>query len=222
MASPTPNSTLCADLDDLETRIEDIEDFIIAAFGVVASFIIIFAEIWCSIQLVPPTVPFPLCWICSACLFLGALEKTMLSICIILSATTNTEAPKTKHNLGFYDNLETRINNVEDCAVALLCVVPVFVTTGFMIWYWIELIGFTLRTLLYWTCTLGGLYLLFVAFTKTMRFYRNFRGLGIGIGTGEVVGAAVLRLVLRSEDMFEPLVTVVLLFAELPISLLQC
>jgi hypothetical protein len=41
MASPTPNSTLCADLDDLETRIEDIEDFIIAAFGVVASFIII-------------------------------------------------------------------------------------------------------------------------------------------------------------------------------------
>jgi hypothetical protein len=44
------------------------------------------------------------------------------------------------------------------------------------------------------------LYPLSVVFKKTMRLYRNLRGVAGGIRTGKIIGAATMRVVLNSKD----------------------
>jgi hypothetical protein len=60
-------------------------------------------------------------------------------------------------------------------------------------WYWIEVIALTLQSLLYWTCTIGGICLLFWLLKRAIRFYQKVEGVKHKEAWGILIGVNFLR-----------------------------
>jgi hypothetical protein len=180
---------------DVETRIRNFGNLTIAALGNFTVLVILAGMLWIWIEVVPSTLPMPISlrWACIVLLYLGTIARNAWFFQIVIATTrvriSEIEDEKSSRNR----DLGTRTTNLEDWILANFCVIVGLSTIGFVARYWIEVIKLTLRTFFYWTCTMGGLCLLFWLLKRTIRFYWEVKGIEHEEAWGTLVGVSVLR-----------------------------
>jgi hypothetical protein len=103
--------------------------------------------------------------------------------------------------------------------------VAIYATLGIVTWYWITVIELMFKSLVYWACALGALFVAFQIYTKAMAYYRKSRGLRYSTETIEVVCAAIAWLLIhsfqnfeawKSEGVFEPFIQAASVMGQMP------
>jgi hypothetical protein len=95
----------------------------------------------------------------------------------------------------------TRTANLEDWILANFCVIVGLSTIGFVVWNCIEVIALTVRSLSHWTCTMGGLCLLFWLIKRAIHFYQKVKGVKHEEAWGILIGVNVLRFYNQFEGL---------------------
>lgn len=162
---------------DVEIRARKLRLRMIVALCNFSVLIILLGIFWLYIRAIPSSMPFPMRWICIVCLYLETIAKNAWLIQIIDAIGRKHMSKLEDENRSRNRDLMTRTADLEDWILATCCVIAGLSTTGFVAWYWTEVIKLTAQSVFYWTCTMAGLCLLFWLFECAIKFYRKTKGL---------------------------------------------
>jgi hypothetical protein len=184
---------------DIEIRIRRFRNSTVMALRNSIVLIVLVLMLWFYTNVIPSTVPIPvpLRWACIVCLYLSSIGSHTWLFHVFIAVTrmcmSEIENDKRPQN----HDLETRLTNHEDWILANFCVMASLSTIGFVVWYWIKILTFTVRSIFYWTCTTLGLCLLLWLLKRALRFYRKAKKVEYKEAGGILVGVNITQIYKR-------------------------
>jgi hypothetical protein len=220
--SSTKHKTNRSPVDyDIEIRIKAFRNYTIEALWNLAALIVLVGPLCLWIKTAPSTihvpilvrwaipatvpvsfpVPSPLRWSLIAVLYFGTMTQNPSLVLVIRIIRMNIIANIEEREHPRTQDLGMRTTNFEDRILAYFCVLICLTTFGFVGRYWLQVIDLTIRSFLYWICTMGILGKLFWLFKRAMRFYRNVKGIKHEEAWGLLISVNILRYYEKFEGL---------------------